>query len=99
MLAERGVSWRFFERHGITRKKAGRATEQDRPDVLKRHEEWFEGQLDLDPERLDFIDETRACAAPAWPRRGCSNARRTLMPSLPASPASLCLDPVAATWS
>jgi transposase len=39
-------------------KKTGHASEQDRPDVLKRREEWFEGQLDLDPERLVFIDET-----------------------------------------
>ena len=27
---------------------------------MKRREEWFEGQLDLDPERLVFIDETWA---------------------------------------
>ena len=26
--------------------------------MLRRREEWFEGQLDLDPERLIFIDET-----------------------------------------
>lgn len=32
--------------------------EQDRPDVLKRRRAWFEGQLDLDPEKLIFIDET-----------------------------------------
>lgn len=32
--------------------------EQDRPDVLKRRRTWFEGQLDLDPEKLIFIDET-----------------------------------------
>jgi hypothetical protein len=66
MLAERGVNvsiatlWRFFARHGITRKKTGHATEQDRPDVLKRREDWFDGQLDLDPEKLVFIDETWA---------------------------------------
>ena len=36
------------------------AAEQDRPDVRKRREAWFEGQLDLDPERLVFIDETWA---------------------------------------
>jgi transposase len=36
------------------------ATEQDRPDVLKRREDWFDGQLELDPERLVFIDETWA---------------------------------------
>lgn len=34
------------------------ASEQDRPDILKRREDWFAGQLDLDPERLVFIDET-----------------------------------------
>ena len=27
---------------------------------MKRREDWFEGQLDLDPERLVFIDETWA---------------------------------------
>lgn len=32
--------------------------EQDRPDVLKRRHAWFDGQLDLDPGRLIFIDET-----------------------------------------
>ena len=32
--------------------------EQDRPDVLKRRLAWFDGQLDLDPAKLIFIDET-----------------------------------------
>ena len=41
-------------------KKTAHAAEQDRPDVLKRREAWFDGQLDLDPERLVFIDETWA---------------------------------------
>lgn len=41
-------------------KKTAHANEQDRPDILKRREDWFEGQLDLDPERLVFIDETWA---------------------------------------
>ena len=39
-------------------KKTAHATEQDRPDILTRREEWFDGQLDLDPERLVFIDGT-----------------------------------------
>jgi transposase len=39
-------------------KKSSHAAEQDRPDVLRRREAWFEGQLDLDPARLVFIDET-----------------------------------------
>lgn len=41
-------------------KKSAHATEQDRPDILKRRQAWFDGQLDLDPERLVFIDETGA---------------------------------------
>jgi transposase len=41
-------------------KKTAHAAEQDRPDVVKRRREWFEGQIDLDPERLVFIDETWA---------------------------------------
>jgi len=41
-------------------KKTAHASEQDRPDILKRREAWFDGQLDLDPENLIFIDETWA---------------------------------------
>jgi transposase len=41
-------------------KKTAHASEQDRPDILKRREDWFEAQPDLDPERLVFIDETWA---------------------------------------
>src|SRR5271166_6572608 len=36
------------------------AAEQERPDILRLREDWFESQLDLDPERLVFIDETWA---------------------------------------
>lgn len=39
-------------------KKTAHASEQDRPDILKRRQAWFDGQVDLDPERLVFIDET-----------------------------------------
>ena len=39
-------------------KKSAHASEQDRPDILKRRRAWFDGQLDLDPARLVFIDET-----------------------------------------
>ncbi|WP_373488611.1 IS630 family transposase [Blastomonas sp.] len=50
---------RFFVRRGMTpQKKTGHAIEQDRPDVLKQRHDWFDGQLDLEPERLVFIDET-----------------------------------------
>jgi hypothetical protein len=41
-------------------KKTAHASEQDRPDVVRRREAWFEGQLDLDPARFFFIDETWA---------------------------------------
>jgi transposase len=41
-------------------KKTAHADEQSRPDVLRRREAWFEGQTDLDPERLVFVDETGA---------------------------------------
>jgi hypothetical protein len=41
-------------------RKSAHAQEQDRPDVLRRWEAWFESQLDLDPERLVLIDETGA---------------------------------------
>lgn len=33
-------------------KKTAHATEQDRPDILKRRRAWFDGQGDLDPARL-----------------------------------------------
>jgi len=39
-------------------KKTAHASEQDRPDVLTRRQDWFDGQIDLDPEKLVFIDET-----------------------------------------
>ncbi len=41
-------------------KKTAHASEQNRPDIIKRRQDWFDGQLDLDPERLIFIDETWA---------------------------------------
>ena len=51
---------RFFARRGVTLKNCAHATEQDRPDTLKRRRAGFESQLDLDPEKLVFIDETWA---------------------------------------
>ncbi len=41
-------------------KKTGHAAEQQRPDVLACRQDWFDGQNDLDPARLIFIDETGA---------------------------------------
>ena len=37
--------------------KTAYAAEQDRPDLLSRRWEWFEGQPDLNPAQLVFIDE------------------------------------------
>ncbi|WP_394662266.1 IS630 family transposase [uncultured Sphingomonas sp.] len=83
LLAERGTPvgigtlWRFFDRHRITpQKKTAHATEQDRPDILKRREEWFDGQLDLDPERLVFIDETWASTNMARRHGRCRRGER-----------------------
>jgi transposase len=41
-------------------KKTAHASEQNRPDILTQREAWFEGQPDLDPRKLVFIDETAA---------------------------------------
>jgi transposase len=41
-------------------KKTAHAAEQSRPDILNQRQAWFTAQLDLDPERLVFIDETSA---------------------------------------
>ena len=46
-------------RHHV-QKKTAHASEQQRPDVKARRSAWFDGQLDLDPEKLIFIDETGA---------------------------------------
>ena len=65
--------WRFLDRHDITVKKAAHASEQQRPDVAKRREAWFDAQPDLDPAHLVFIDETGATTKMAR-RRGRSGA-------------------------
>jgi hypothetical protein len=41
-------------------KKSAHAAEQRRSTVNAAREAWFEGQLDLDPTRIVFIDETAA---------------------------------------
>ncbi len=41
-------------------KNTAHAAEQRRNAVNAAHEAWFEGQLDLDPTRIVFIDETAA---------------------------------------
>ena len=66
-------------------KKTAHATEQQRPDVLKKRLEWFEGQLDLDPDKLVFIDETGtstnlAAQRRALPARAAVAHRRAARP-------------------
>jgi transposase len=54
-----GTVWRFLARHKFTHKKTtAHAAEQDRDDVAAAREVWFERQIELDPAKLVFIDET-----------------------------------------
>ena len=69
----------FSAQEDHAQKKTAHAAEQRRSDVNAAREAWFDGQLDLDPERLVFIDETGAntklarlygrSPRPAMPRR------------------------------
>ena len=89
VLAQRGVLvgygtlWHFFHRHEITRKKTAHASEQNRPDILKRREVWFEAQLDLDPEWLAFVDETWAASTNMARRYGRAPRGRRLRVGVP----------------
>ncbi len=70
-----GTIWTFLDRADQTfKKKSVHASEQERPDVLEEREAWFEGQLDLDPSKLVFVDETWATTNMAplygWAPRG-----------------------------
>jgi transposase len=78
---ERGVRaslstiWGLLDQAEQTfKKKSVHASEQDRPDVVEKRQAWFEGQLDLDPSKLVFIDETWATTNMAprydWSPRG-----------------------------
>ena len=50
------ISWRDEETiQWIVSPDNGHAVELDRPDVLKKRLDWFDGQLDLDPDKLVFI--------------------------------------------
>ena len=65
--------WCFFHRRGITFKKTAHASEQQRPDVLRRRRSRFETQPGLDPDRLVFVEETGASTKMA---RRCGRALR-----------------------
>ena len=70
------VIWHFFDRHRITFKKKPRMPGAARADVLKQRQEWFGAQLDLDPRRLVFIDETGASTNLARKGGRCRRGRR-----------------------
>lgn len=70
-----GDSLAFFQQTWPdTQKKTAHASEQQREDVKEAREVWFEEQLDLDPAKLVFIDETGASTKMArlrgWAKRG-----------------------------
>lgn len=79
----------FFSRHSITRKKIRHAVEQDRAEVLSARGNWFDGQIDLDPERLVFLAETWAAInmarsqAAATGTNGCGWVTRTVIARRP----------------
>jgi transposase len=63
-------------------KKSAHAAEQDRPDIVKRRQVWLESQLELDPDRLVFIDETSASTKMAR-RHGRAPCGERLRASVP----------------
>ena len=52
------------------------AAEQEREDVRAAREAWFAGQLDLDPDRLVFLDETAATTSMARRYGGAPRGER-----------------------
>ena len=82
-------AWDFGgDRHGApllrasrdhAQKKTGHAIEQDRPDVLRQRHAWFDGQLDLEPERLVFIDETWTATNMTRSHGRCAKGERLRM--------------------
>ncbi|MDR6146229.1 transposase [Sphingomonas sp. SORGH_AS870] len=64
---------------GHAQKKTGHAIEQDRADVLSQREAWFDGQPDLDPARLVFIDETWTAANMTRSHGRCRRGERLRM--------------------
>lgn len=74
-----GTAQRFFVRHGITRKKDRHAIEQDRPDVVRQRRRRLDGQIDLEPERLVFIDGTWTTTNMTRSHDRCPNGARLRM--------------------
>jgi transposase len=71
--------WRFLDGTGSRSKKSAHANEQSHPEILKRRQDWFESQPDLDPERLIFIDETWASTNMARRHGRCLRGERLRM--------------------
>ena len=75
-LAGRGLKvdyhsvWNFVHAEKQSYKKTVLASEQDRPDVARRREQWCKYRNRIAPERLVFIDETWTKTNMA-PLRGC----------------------------
>ena len=70
-----GLAFLRQARHHIPYKKR-RRTPPSSSDVLARRRAWFDGQPDLDPERLIFIDETGASTKMARLRRRAARGER-----------------------
>ena len=94
VYASTGTIWTFLDRCDLTvKKKSAYAAEQDRPDVVEEREDWFEGQLDLDPAQL--CSSTRAlppptahnrvlpCVRPLLRRGQCTRESRSAYMSIP----------------
>ena len=50
--------WNIVRRAGLSFKKGLHASEQDRPKVARRRQQWKARQGNIDPKRLVFVDET-----------------------------------------
>lgn len=59
--------------------KVAQLPEQDRPNILKRRQGWFESQPDLDPEFLGFTDGTWASTNMARRNGPCLRDERLRM--------------------
>lgn len=68
--------WNFVHAEELSFKKTVLVSEQDRPDVARRREQWTARQKRVEPVRLVFIDETwtKTNMAPlrGWARRGAA---------------------------
>jgi hypothetical protein len=81
----------------ILLRKSAQAGELLRSDVLMQRQDWFAGQLDLDPRKLVFIDESGASTNLARKGGRCRRGRRLASEFYPelraASSRQMALDP------